>query len=113
MRPCGPRSGGAITACISPFALQSSNGTAFPSGAWVTARCTRTSRVRGEDLRALGRHLEYLYSLRRRADYDLAPEGAWEVKLRDAAAASILTIEAERLAHTVPEVDFAPIVHLF
>ena len=65
------------------------------------------------DVRVVGRHLEYLYSLRRRADYELTPEHHWQKRLSDPNAVMALTIEAGRLARTVPRLDFTPVLHLF
>jgi hypothetical protein len=70
------------------------------------------SRLR-RDARAVGRHLEYLYAYRRRADYELVLEPGWRDKFGDADAVMALAIEANRLAVTVPHLDFSPIVHLF
>jgi len=72
----------------------------------------QNSRVRRE-ARAIGRHLEYLYSWRRRADYELTLEPHWQRRLSDPDAVMAVTMEAERLARTVHRLDFAPIVHLF
>jgi hypothetical protein len=54
-----------------------------------------------------------MYSLRRKADYELAPDDLWRAKLKDSSAATSLAIEAHRLSRSVPHADFTPIVHLF
>ncbi|HEX6747169.1 MAG TPA: hypothetical protein VF092_07700 [Longimicrobium sp.] len=78
------------------------------------AVCSHLQNSRlSHDVRAVGRHLEYLYALRRRADYELLPERHWQVRLSDPNAVMALTLEADRLARTVPHLDFTPIAHLF
>jgi len=75
---------------------------------------THLQNSRGHhDLRAVGRHLEHLYSFRRHADYELDPDEVWRSKLRDPNGVSALAIEAHRLSLVVPRLDFTPVVHLF
>lgn len=75
-------------------------------------RHLQSSRVQVE-VRALGRYLEDLYTLRRKADYDLEPHGLWEEKLADPVLAIKTVVEARRFARTIPVLDFTPIIHLF
>ena len=64
-------------------------------------------------LRELGRELEWLYSLRQKADYDLALSRGWQGKVENADFAAVAAARALALAQNVPQLDFAPIIPLF
>jgi hypothetical protein len=64
-------------------------------------------------MRRIGRELERLYTLRQKADYELAPAEPWRVQLEDATLAATLAERALDLSRMVPHLDFSPVVSLF
>lgn len=64
-------------------------------------------------VRRLGRELERLYTLRQKADYDLAPGEPWRGHLEDHRLAATLAARALTLSRTVPQLDFSSVVPLF
>ena len=64
-------------------------------------------------VRKLGREMQKLYSLRRQADYELAPAPQVRAQLEDAVSARILAREVMRFVRQIPHMDFTPIAHLF
>lgn len=59
-------------------------------------------------VRGVGKQLEHLYRLRRRADYELAPDAAWQ----NAGSADLAAQQAMQLAATVEALDYGSIVDL-
>jgi hypothetical protein len=70
------------------------------------------SPLAGDGVRALGRDLERLYTLRQKADYELDPDLLWKEQLDDAVGAEALAHRAWELASALPQLDFSPIVPL-
>jgi hypothetical protein len=66
-----------------------------------------------EGVRDVGRELQRLYVLRRNADYELAPAPNVNRKLEDPVSALILARRVLQYAQSIPEMNFAPVVHLF
>lgn len=64
-------------------------------------------------VRELGRDLQRMYTLRQKADYDVAPDAGVKWQLEDADLIDALIDRAEQLAATLPRLDFSPIVPLF
>jgi hypothetical protein len=61
------------------------------------------ARVRG-----VGKQLQHLYDLRRRADYDLAPDATW----RNVHSADLAAQQAIHLAAIVATLDFGSVIDL-
>jgi hypothetical protein len=64
-------------------------------------------------VRQLGRELQRLYTLRQKADYELAPDAGWEAQLENERAAAKLVALAADWAASQPRLDFSPVVPLF
>ena len=62
-----------------------------------------------DELIAVGMLLDSLYSLRRRADYILSPQGDWARKLSDPAYVEVRVKEAQALIKRLPTLDFTPV----
>lgn len=69
------------------------------------------SSVSGE-LRELGRELERLYSIRQKADYDLAPSPEWQTRVEDPEFAAVSAARVLVIAERVRHLDFSPLVPL-
>ena len=65
-----------------------------------------------EDARRVGRILEWLYTLRQKADYEMDPEPAWRAQLQDAEQAATLARHALDLSGRIQALDFSPVVFL-
>jgi uncharacterized protein (UPF0332 family) len=64
-------------------------------------------------VRKLGRDLEWLYTLRQKADYDLAPAPDWNAKLHDADYVDWLAEQVLLQVAVLNELDFSSVVHRF
>jgi len=71
------------------------------------------STLASDEVRRLGRNLEWMYTLRQKADYELDPDPLWREHLEDAAGAAALARNALELAGTLPRLDFTPVAPLF
>jgi hypothetical protein len=65
-----------------------------------------------DDVRRLGRNLEWMYTLRQKADYELDPDPSWREHLQDVAGAAAIAQIALELARTIPHLDFSPVAAL-
>jgi len=63
-------------------------------------------------LRGLGRELQRMYTLRQKADYELAPDPNVKGQLEDPDLLDALIDRAEELAATLPQLDFSPVIPL-
>src|SRR4051812_40040099 len=63
-------------------------------------------------LRGLGRELQRMYTLRQKADYELAPDPNVKGQLNDPDLVEGLVDRVERLTKTLPRLDFASVVPL-
>ena len=70
------------------------------------------SPVASDEVRRLGRNLEWMYRLRQKADYELDPDGSWREHLTDEVRALGLAQLAMELAALLPRLDFSPVVPL-
>lgn len=70
------------------------------------------SPLASDEVRNLGRNLEWMYTLRQKADYELDPGGPWREHLADEVQALALAQLAMELAVLLPRLDFAPVVPL-
>lgn len=70
------------------------------------------SPLASDEVRNLGRNLEWMYTLRQKADYELDPDGSWREHLTDEGRALALAQLAMELAVLLPRLDFAPVVQL-
>jgi hypothetical protein len=64
-------------------------------------------------LRDLGRELERLYELRRKADYELTLSPLWQRQIEDPEFAAVVAARIDHLSRGVLHLDFTPILHLF
>lgn len=70
------------------------------------------SPLASDEVRRLGRSLEWMYTLRQKADYELDPDGSWREHLTDEVRALGLAQLAIELAALLPQLDFASVVPL-
>jgi hypothetical protein len=64
------------------------------------------------ELRELGRELERLYSIRRKADYAPSPSPEWNARVEAPEFAALSATRVLALAERVPHLDFTPLVPL-
>jgi len=70
------------------------------------------SSTASEDVRRLGRKLEWMYTLRQKADYELDPDSPWREHLHDVEGAEAIALTALELARAIPQLDFSPVAAL-
>jgi hypothetical protein len=70
------------------------------------------SPMASDDVRRLGRNLEWMYTLRQKADYELDPDPVWRGHLQDVEGAAAIAQTALELARTIPQLDFSPVAAL-
>lgn len=70
------------------------------------------SPLASDEVRRLGRNLEWMYTLRQKADYELELGPAWRDRLTDATAATGVAQLAMEFAALLPRLDFSPLVPL-
>jgi hypothetical protein len=66
-----------------------------------------------KDVQRIGRELQRLYTLRQKADYELAPADPWRGHLDDAVLATTLAEQALLLSRMLPRLDFSSVISLF
>lgn len=71
------------------------------------------SSVASEEVRRVGRMLEWLYALRQKADYEPAADPAWRGRLEDPVGAGELAVSALAIAAKLPKLDFSAVAPLF
>ncbi|HVG43377.1 MAG TPA: hypothetical protein VM890_01565 [Longimicrobium sp.] len=65
------------------------------------------------EVKSVGRELQRLYTLRQKADYELAPTDPWRGHLDDAVLATTLAEQALVLSRMLPRLDFSSVISLF
>lgn len=70
------------------------------------------SPLASDEVRRLGRSLEWMYTLRQKADYELDPAASWREHLTDELRAFGLAQLAMEFAALLPRLDFSPVVPL-
>ena len=70
------------------------------------------SSTANDDVRRLGRKLEWMYTLRQKADYELDPDSPWREHLHDVEGAEAIALTALELAQAIPQLDFSPVAAL-